>query len=187
MIKFTDGELLDILPAGIKKDVNVRCLSYALKQAMARLLKYETQTYTFNFIDQLPERILDVLAVEFCVPYYLQDMEIDLKRELIKSAMMWHSRAGTVGAVLDLAKLIFGESVVEEWYDYGGEPYHFQIATDALLNELLLGRFTEVLKNIKNVRSWMDSVKVHREADVGYHACLGECRLFYAAPIRMEG
>ena len=64
MIKLNDGELLDLLPAAMKADVDMVCLSYAIKQVTKELLQTLEYTRTQSFIDGLPEKILDVLAVE---------------------------------------------------------------------------------------------------------------------------
>ena len=40
MIKLPDGELRDYLPVTMKNDVDMVCLSYALKKATERLIRY---------------------------------------------------------------------------------------------------------------------------------------------------
>lgn len=59
MIKFPDGELLDLLPSSLKNDTDMICLSYAMKKAVGRLLVYERAAMTQNFVDSLPEKILE--------------------------------------------------------------------------------------------------------------------------------
>ena len=69
MIKLQEGELLDLLPSSLKNDTDMICLSYALKMAVRRLLVYERSAMTQNFVDSLPEKILDVLAKPACLAH----------------------------------------------------------------------------------------------------------------------
>ena len=39
-------------------------------------------------IDELPERILDVLAVELRTPYYQESMNLETKRNIIKRTLL---------------------------------------------------------------------------------------------------
>ena len=119
MIKLSEGELLDLLPSQLKNDTDMICLSYALKRAVDRLLVYERQTMTDNFIDSLPESILDVLAVELRSPYYIDSMNIETKRSIIKNTLIWHTKAGTPSAVSEMITTIFGEGYLVEWVGWG--------------------------------------------------------------------
>ena len=85
MIKLQEGELLDLLPSSLKNDTDMICLSYALKMAVRRLLVYERSAMTQNFVDSLPEKILDVLAVELRSPYYLDSMACSVRLSRTRS------------------------------------------------------------------------------------------------------
>ena len=94
MIKLTDGELLDLLPAAMKADIDMVCLSYAIRQVTQELLTAAAETQTQCFIDGLPEHILDVLAVETNAMYYDQDLPVETKREIVRASMSaWYARA----------------------------------------------------------------------------------------------
>ena len=84
MIKLYDGQITDLLPEKIAKDVETRCLSSAIQQEHQRLLRQADRTRTLAVIDELPEKILDVLAVELRTPYYQEDMDVETKRNIIK-------------------------------------------------------------------------------------------------------
>lgn len=169
MIKLNDGELLDILPAQLKYDTDMICLSYALKMAIRSLLAYERQTMTQNFVDLLPDHILDVLAVELRSPYYRQDMEIETKRKIIKSTLVWHTKAGTTSAVSEMINVLFGDGEVIEWYDFDeGEktPGMFDIVTGARMTEGIVEFFMQVIERVKNERSHLRRVLIERDVNI---------------------
>ena len=138
MIRLPDGELRDYLPPSMKNDVDMACLSYALKKATERVLTYQKQAMAYNFIDILPEQICDVLAVELRSLYYSDSMDIKTKRDIIKNTLRWHIKAGTPGAVNELVEIVFGEGKVVEWPYFNEPPYTpgtFDIITSAPMTE----------------------------------------------------
>ena len=75
MIRFEDGELLNLLPVSMAKDIEIQCISYALQRQIQRIIYHASRTRTVAMIDMLPETVLDVLATELRTPYYQEDME----------------------------------------------------------------------------------------------------------------
>jgi P2-related tail formation protein len=170
MIKLSDGELLDLLPSQLKNDTDMVCLSHALKCAVEMLLKYERGTMTQNFIDSLPEQILDVLAVELRSPYYTQGMDIEVKRKIIKYTLVWHTKAGTPSAVSEMIAVVFGVGEAVEWFNFTeGEktPGYFDIVTSARMTEDIVEYFMTVIERVKNERSHIRRILIERE--MGMH------------------
>ena len=168
MIKLSEGELLDLLPSQLKNDTDMICLSYALKCAVDRLMVYEKQTMTDNFIDSLPEKILDVLAVELRSPYYLQSMDIEVKRSIIKNTLIWHTKAGTPSAVSEMITAIFGEGYLVEWFNFteGDQtPGYFDIVTNARMTEDIVNSFMQIIKRVKNERSHIRRILINRKVE----------------------
>lgn len=168
MIKLSEGELLDLLPSQLKNDTDMICLSYALKCAVERLLQYERQTMTDNFIDSLPEKILDVLAVELRSPYYLDSMDIETKRSIIKNTLIWHTKAGTPSAVSEMITAIFGEGYLVEWFDFtegDKTPGYFDIVTNARMTEDIVENFMAIIKRVKNERSHIRRILINRKVE----------------------
>ncbi len=149
MIKLPDGELRDLLPSSMKNSVDMICYSYTLKKAAERLLFYEKTAMVQNFVDSLPEMVLDVLADELCSPYYYDHMDLDDKRKIIKNTLRWHLRTGTVGALDHLLKLLYGNTIsISEWFEYGGNPYCFRI----LFN--IIDYASDVLEVVRAIQLW---------------------------------
>lgn len=99
MINLKDGQIADILPLVHKKKAEVKALSAALQKANERFLENINKTMVYASIDELPEKILDVLAAELGTQYYEADMEIEVKREMVKNSLYIYSKAGTPSAV----------------------------------------------------------------------------------------
>lgn len=163
MIKYTESEMLQVMPEPLKYKAEVVALSYAIKRAIGKMIGYAERASVYAAIDKLPEDILDLLAVELRAQYYDEDMDISIKREIVKKTMLWYHRAGTPSAVEELISAVFGEGEISEWFEYGGEPYHFKIKTDAVLSASDMEYFEKIIRNIKNVRSHLEEVQLSRE------------------------
>lgn len=157
MTDLYNGELLDLLKdSSFADNVEVQCLSYALKKETQRMLDTADSTLTSAWIDKLPEKILDVLAVELRAAYYDENYPIETKRMVIKNTLKWYMKAGTPEAVNEFITSVFGHGGIVEWFDYTEAPYTpgtFDIIADSDITEDAVARFTEMIENIKNVRS----------------------------------
>jgi len=186
MISYYDGQMTDILPSILKDDPSVQALSYALREGTRLLYRYSRRLYLYSRIDEQPEEVLDLLAAELRTQYYRDDMDIMTKRQLVKNTLIWYMTAGTPEAVEELAENVFGSGKVEEWFEYGGKPYCFRIATDAHMDEARMSEFCAMIARVKNTRSHLDALEFERDlaqdlyfcgvctaearADVGYNA-----------------
>ena len=107
----------------------------------------------------MPEKILDVLAVELRTPVYSQKFSIEVKRVLVKGTFSFYARMGTPTACNKIIETIFGSGRIEEWFDYEGEPHHFRAyAGDGKVDARDLAEFRQVLGNVKRLSSWLDEI-----------------------------
>ena len=169
MISLYDGQITDLLPWKIAQSTEVRCISYAVQQEHQRMLRLTAHTRTMAVIDELPERILDVLAVELRTPYYQESMNLETKRNIIKRTLLWHTKAGTPSAVSELIEIVFGEGRTEEWFDYTEGPYTpgtFDIITNARMTEEMANYFLSIIQRVKNTRSHIRRILVEREMEM---------------------
>lgn len=188
MIKLPDGEFKDYLPSAMKNDVDMICLSYALKKATERLLKYQKQTMVYNFIDTLPEQICDVLAVDLHSPYYSDLMTIEVKRNIIKNTLRWYAKAGTPEAVEELIQAVFGEGKIIEWPDFDTPPYTpgtFDIVTSAMLTPNVVDYLFGIIDRVKNVRSHLRRILIKRRIEQNIFA--GTAHETYYKPAAIIG
>lgn len=176
MIKLYDSQITDLLPEKISGNVDVKCISYAIQQETKRIMDKADGTRTLAVIDELPERILDVLAVELRTPYYQESMDIDTKRNIIRKTLLWHTKAGTPSAVAELIEIVFGEGKVVEWFDYNEAPYTpgtFDIVTNARMTQDIEEYFLQIIQRVKNARSHIRRILIERGMNMDEYFATG--------------
>lgn len=161
MISLYDAQITDILPEYLKKSDEVKALSYAVSCTMQRAIDHSRNISVCAAIDTLPENILDLLALELNTQYYDDSASVHAKRELIKNTLKWYQHTGTPAAVEEAVAAVFGNGTIEEWFEYGGEPYHFKINTSAMnTTDDMVQRITKAISSVQNVRSYLEEVVV---------------------------
>lgn len=144
-----------ILPDSILQDKKFSALAEALNVELENLSADIEQVLHIPRLNKLSGTILDLLAwqmhVDFYEPHELAD---DVKRNLIRNSIAWHKILGTPAA-LKAVNLAFNRDVkISEWFEYGGEPYHFKIETSPFYSLPELDSWLRQLIYVKNVRSW---------------------------------
>ena len=161
MIKLYDSNITDILPEALAKRPEVQALGYAINKAMQRWMDYCKNTSVYASIDTLPEDILDLLAVELNTPYYNNSVSINVKRKLVKNTLVWYMNIGTPATIQEAVEAVFGNGEIQEWFEYGGEPYHFKVYTSNINStDEMIQQLTEIVSTMKNVRSRLEEVVV---------------------------
>lgn len=167
MINFSDSNITDILPDSIKNDPKVMALGYAVNQQVIKIIDKAKLICVYGAIDELPDEILDLLAIEMRSQYYNDSLTIDAKREILKKTMIWHYHAGTLSAVRELVEFIWGPNIkIEEWFEFDGDPYTFQVELldlDNIMDDQTMADFIEALRKVKNTRSWLKTIIFHRQ------------------------
>lgn len=114
----------------------------------------------YNHIDELPEEILDALAVDLKVDWYNYNFGLEAKRELIKSSPYVHRFLGTPAAVNRMLSSVYPGSYIEEWFNYGGEPHHFQVVieTKAAREPANADDILRAVRMVKRLSSHLDGI-----------------------------
>lgn len=165
MTNLYDGRLTDLLQNESEYNTEIGALAYALQIEKRRIMAMADRTRTLAMIEQLPEDILDVLAVELRTPYYTGDMTITQKRAIIKNALVWFYHAGTPAATTEMIAAIFGQGEVVEWFNFTEEPFTpgtFDIITDTRMTEDIVARFLQIVNQVKNTRSHLRRILIER-------------------------
>lgn len=170
MIKLEDSEITQILPVNLKYDKRVQAISYAIKNTLNKAMQYSNLISVYAAIDNLPEQILDLIAVESRTQYYDESLSIDTKREILKNTLLWYYKAGTPSAVEELIATVFGEGEVQEWFLYGGQPYYFRILSNGTLEQGSAVEFNKMIRKVKNARSHLDSLEFSRTIEQNLYA-----------------
>ncbi len=164
--------LLDLVPVSIRGDPQVQAAAAALDQELKAVTAVIPATLLISRIDELPESVLDLLAWQFHVDFYEPDgMTLDRKRALVKQSIAWHRRKGTPSVVEEVVQTILDKAVVQEWPDYGGQPYYFRVIKigGQMLDAGMYVRLKKAIETVKNTRSWLEGVSLSRTVDSIVH------------------
>ena len=174
MVKLQDSTIDKLVPEWQSDLPEVQAIGYALSQSNQRILNLINQSMVYAGIDNLQEKVLDVLAVELRAQFYDEKMELSKKREIIKNTLYLHGKAGTVSAVEEMVEYVFGGGKVTEWFDYEGEPFHFKVSTTEILSGEKNETFTKLIKSMKNARSHLDLITTERTTESTIYLAAGE-------------
>lgn len=156
-IKFVS--LLDILPASLRGDPNIQASSAAFDQEFHEVTAAIDKLLLYVNLENQSDEIVDLLAWQMHVDFYDSSMPIEIRRELVRNSPAWHKRKGTPAAVEELLTTVFGDGEVEEWFEYGGEPYHFRVVTNnASATNEQAEEFIRAIDSVKNTRSFLEAI-----------------------------
>ena len=136
-MRLNDVETVRLLPAWVREDKAVIGLGKGTDNVVKALFARIKLLSRWNKIDELEDAVLDEMAYELNIPWYDSTAPIATKREIIKKSDLVYSKLGTKYAIEQIISAYFGTGELQEWFDYGGEPFHFKILSDnpALVNE----------------------------------------------------
>lgn len=164
-MKLTELTMLSLQTAFMQKDPTTQALCTALDGELKKTIEgiYNILMYqSLNSLGDTPfvHQLVDELAWQFHCDYYDANADIETKKAVVKQSIKIHQKKGTPQAVIDLMQTAFPSNThLYEWYQYGGEPYHFKIVTSSL-NGVKLKQFNDALKSVKNARSYCDGVQM---------------------------
>ena len=162
-----DVSLLDIMPQSLLDDHSVKALAMAIDQELQGISSEINLCLIWSRIDELPEDVIDLLAWHLHIDWYDSAADISIKRQLVKSATRIHQQRGTPAAVEEIIQTYFGDGYVQEWFEYGGDPYRFKvISSNASITAELANQFIAVLNSVKNTRSHLESILIALSGDM---------------------
>lgn len=163
MSKYSVQNFMNTLPAPILEDEHLKQLAEVAARVMLKIHATRWMPAIYAKIDNLPEDVLDILAQDLKVDWYDYNAEIEVKRRTIKDNWHVHKKMGTKSAVETAVSDIWPVSVVEEWFDYSGDPYHFRVALGADQSDpdhpIHVDTVLDKVKLFKPVRAVMDDDK----------------------------
>lgn len=124
-----------------------------------------------NNPDQAPANILPWLAWAVSVDDWNDSWPEEVRRNVIKASIEVHRRKGTIGALKRaLQAFNYANIKVEEWFDYGADPYFFRVFFDVVepgFDVNILPEIQKIIQNTKNVRSHLESLKAYLTTELG--------------------
>ncbi len=158
-----DIDLLSLQPQFLQKDPVTIALCKAFQPVFDQLAEGLKSILIYTNIDNLPGPVLDELAWGMNVTWYNTRDTLAARRETIKKALSVFARMGTAGAIKDAVAANFGDSSVEEWWQYGAEPGYFRIVVeDPAATAERAADFVRTVNAVKNVSSWLDQIILMR-------------------------
>ncbi len=175
----TAENLLLTLPEALAKDENMLALASAIADELALRPSEIASLLIYSRINELPEDMLDILAYDFKVDWWDYNYSLAEKRKTLKDSWNVHSTLGTKRAVEKAISAIYPDTKVDEWFNYGGDPYHFKLLIDATYENIDPAKHQRVLDRVeyyKNLRSHLDGIE-YTAVPAGY------CRSYGAVAV----
>ncbi len=120
-----------------------------------------------SIIDNVPSDALPHLAEQYHITGnegWLQALNEQEKRELIKSSIKIHRYKGTKYAIEEVLKTINIAGKIEEWFEYNGKPYYFKVILNVFnktLEEDLENKLLKLIDEYKNERSHLEKIEIY--------------------------
>ena len=179
---FGTVDLLRIFPPALKYDPKMTAAAQSIAKELQRTGGEIRNNIIYARIDELDEAALDVLAHDLHVDWYDFNYPIEVKRATIRDSVKIHRRLGTKYAEETALGNVFPGTKVEEWFQYGGEPYFFRVIIDATEAEITAEKQRAVLEKVyfyKNTRSHLEKIGFQMETagtvTVGAYHTAGTC------------
>ena len=164
----TKENLVVTLPQALRTDPSVVALAEALSELLAARPAEIERLRIYPAIDTLEEPLLDILARDFKVDWWDPEYSLEEKRRTLKDSWRVHRLLGTRAAVETAISAIYPHTQVLEWFEYGGEPYHFRLdisITNDSIDSEKQRRVLERMNFYKSLRSHNDGVTYFVEAE----------------------
>lgn len=161
MIDYQTVSMLDLLPPNLRSDPVLAAAAAAIDAEAQATAAEIRELDIYGRTEEWISEETDELAWQYRPPYYDSALPLEQRRELVKNAIPFHRTKGTPAAVEQLIALLFGEGDVEEWWQYGGDPYHFRVITNnADVTTSRAREFIQAVEAVKRLSTTMDSVTI---------------------------
>lgn len=156
-----DVDILKLLPEWMQEDASIKALTVGTNEEARRVYALIGILTRWDKINRLGEDYLDFLAKELNIPWYRTDASIETKQRIILNSDLVHKILGTKKAVEMVVNDYFEEGEVREWFEYGGEPYHFRVVSENSESvEENSAMFLQLLNTVKRKSAWLDALAV---------------------------
>lgn len=163
----TKENFLAALPMALWEDDSIAALAETAAEFLARPVDEIDRLKLYPEVDRLDEHLLDILAYDFKVDWWDPDYSLEEKRKTLKDSWRVHRIMGTKAAVETAISAIYPDAKVQEWFEYGGKPYHFRLSINVTNETVESEKQKRVLQRLnfyKNLRSHVDSVDYFMQA-----------------------
>ena len=168
-------DLLELQTNYMKQDPTTKALCAAITPQLRQVADEVGLCLIYSRINDLPEAILDEVAWQQKIDWYDATADIEIKRNIIRTAPEIKRCLGTPYAVEEVIKIYFGDGELQEWFDYGGDPGMFKVITaNTSVTGELAQQFIKVLNAVKRKSSHLEEIII---------SLTGEMKIYYAGVI----
>ena len=151
-----DFDIRGLVPRFIWNDKNGHALAKAMEAGLKDFLAVcKTGLDTWGNVENMPEWRLDEMAWEYNIPYD-HTADVEIKRKWIKDVFPLSRMYGTPEGIIQYLGAYFDDAVLEENWQYDGDPYHFRLNFTGGWTPEKVAWATNAIKTVKNVRSVLD-------------------------------
>ena len=147
MIDIKNTDFLSRFPPVLQQDESMFALGKLIAEELQLLTQQTGKNIVYANIDTLPETWVDVLAYDLHVDWYNYDYPVEAKRAIVKDSVKVHQKLGTKAAVEMALGGLHPNSKIEEWFEYGGQPYRFRIVLDTTESRVAAD-YDEIVKTV---------------------------------------
>lgn len=164
-------KLLDVTPDSLQQDKQILDMAESIQPELDDVSLSIPFIELYSRIDELPEPILRMLALEHQV--YQDEWQlaqtIEEKRSLIKDSFKLNKLRGTRWSVERIFDLFTFSASLEEWFEYGGSPFNFKVnifgIEDSGITENEIKTAARLINRYKPLRSPLESIDVSVKAE----------------------
>lgn len=156
-----EENLLTAFPVALQGDQATAALAKITARILARRPEEIDHMRIYPAIHRLDEKLLDILAYDFKVDWWDANYTTEEKRRTLAGSWYVHKHLGTKAAVEAAIRAVYPHTTVEEWFEYGGKPYHFRLHIDLTGEAGDAARPYRVLERVnfyKSLRSHMEEI-----------------------------
>lgn len=168
------------LPQSLDKE-NVQEIAKVVDDTLLSFDKTIAEVLIYPAIDMLGSELINTLAIQMHCDFYDDTLPLDVRRNLVKNSIAWHRIKGTPAAVEQMIQTVYQTGVVEEWFDYGGEPFFFKVNLgDSQITTQKIKNLIKMINASKNVRSWLEVLRFSKSIDIiRYLGCFADVHKKY--------
>ena len=171
------------LPLPLQNDETTRAIAEVIAEQLRQTARLIERNIVYARIDELDEKVLDVLAYDLHVDWYDYSYSIEAKRAIIKDSVRVHKRMGTKFAVETALGNIHPLSYIEEWFEYGGDPFYFRVILDTARSRVPAGPalVRKTVSMYKRLSAHIDGIVY--QCSIGLVINTGEQKYGYRSPM----
>ncbi len=159
---YTSDNFLSTVPYPLTLTKSKIALETTTAEQLETLFDLNQRLLIYPNIEELDEALCDILAKDYKVDWYIYDGTLDSKRSQLANCIYVHRHLGTKGALVAALKAVCPGAEVEEWFDYGGNPYYFRVVLDVTEQKTIISQdvVEKIVGAIKPTRAVMEDYMI---------------------------